>query len=125
MTTRFNTKTWNERERWIENNSWGGAIYGTPIRVNSKRVGTMVVLEMHNTENKVKAIGLVKTQAWPTDKVHQIYGDRNYNRYIYKSSYRLILDQIELLPMEKKTMNKYNMNGVLFVLMEDWIYANK
>ena len=76
MTTRFNTKTWNERERWIENNSWRGAIYGTPIRVNSKRVGTMVVLEMHNTENKVKAIGLVKTQAWPTDKVHQKRGCR-------------------------------------------------
>jgi hypothetical protein len=135
MTTRFNTKTWNERERWIENNSWGGAIYGTPIRVNSKRVGTMVVLEMHNTENKVKAIGLVKTQAWPTDKVHQIYGDRNYNRYIYKSSYRLILDQIELLPMEKKIIAIFNellfkgachlKRGQGIMAVPDWIMKNK
>jgi len=101
-TTRFNAKTWQERQRWIENNKWTGSIYGTPIRVKSKLNGVMMVLEMHNDENKVKAIGLVKTQDFPADKAYQIYEDRNYNRYIYKSSYRLILDQIELLPMEKK-----------------------
>jgi hypothetical protein len=100
--TRFNTKTWDERERWIDQHNWIGAIYGTPVRATSWIQGTMIVLEMHNNENKVKALGLVKAQAWPTDRVHQIYGDRNYNRYIYKSNYRLILDQIELLPIEKK-----------------------
>jgi hypothetical protein len=101
-TTRFNTKTWQERQRWLENNKWTGAIYGTPIRVKSKINGVLMVLEMHNDENKVKAIGLVKSQELSADKAYQIYEDRNYNRYIYKSNYRLILDQIELLPMEKK-----------------------
>lgn len=62
----------------------------------------MIILEMHNDENKVKAVSLVKAQAWPTDKAHQIYADRNYNRYIYKSNYRLIIGEIELLPIEKK-----------------------
>ena len=95
----------------------------------------MVVLEMNNTENKVKAIGLVNTQAWPTDKGHQIYGDRNYNRYIYKSKYRLVLDQIELLPMEKKIIAIFNQ--LLFkgachlkraqgiTMVPNWIMHNK
>jgi hypothetical protein len=107
-TTRFNTKTWGERQRWLENSKWNGAIYGTPIRVKNEIHDTMIVLEMHNDENKVKAIGLVKARAFPTDRAHQIYADRNYNRYIYKSNYRLVLDQIELLPMEKKIIAIFN-----------------
>ena len=134
-TTRFDTQTWNERERWIEKNKWSGAIYGTPIRVNSKRVGTLIVLEMHNTENKVKAIGLVNTQAWPTDKGYQIYGDRNYNRYIYKSKYRLVLDQIVLLPIEQKIIAIFNQllfkgachlkRGQGIMIVPNWIMKNK
>jgi hypothetical protein len=107
-TTRFNTDTWNERERWMEHNEYTGAIYGTPIKVKENIHGIMFVLEMHNDENKVKAIGLVKAHALPTDKTHQIYNDRNYNRYIYKSKYRLILDQVELIPMEKKIIAIFN-----------------
>jgi hypothetical protein len=107
-TTRFNSKTWEERQRWLENNKWAGAIYGTPIRVKNEIQDTMLVLEMHNDENKVKAIGLVKARALPSDRAHQIYADRNYNRYIYKSTYRLILDEIELLPMEKKIIAIFN-----------------
>jgi len=134
-TTRFNTKTWEERQRWLENNQWPGAIYGTPIRVKTNINGLMFVLEMHNDENKVKAIGLVKAQAWPTDKVHQIYSDRNYNRYIYKSQYRLVLDQLELLPMEKKIIAIFDQ--LLFkgachlkraqgiTAMPEWIMKNK
>ena len=107
-TTRLNTKTWHERERWLDANNWSGAVYGTPVRLRDGINGMLIVLEMHNDENKVKAIGLVKAQALPADKAHQIYNDRNYNRYIYKSMYRLILDQIELLPMEKKIIAIFN-----------------
>jgi hypothetical protein len=133
--TRFNTQTWSERQRWIDNNNWTGSIYGTPVRVKSTIHGTMIVLEMHNDENKVKAIGLVKSHAIPTDKTHQIYNDRNYNRYIYKSQYRLVLDEIELLPMEKKIIAI--MNALLFkgachlkraqgiTAIPDWIMKNK
>jgi hypothetical protein len=108
MTTRFNSQTWQERQRWLDANQWPGAVYGTPVRLRDEISGMLIVLEMHNDENKVKAIGLVKAQALPTDKAHQIYTDRNYNRYIYKSMYRLILDQIELLPMEKKIIAIFN-----------------
>ena len=58
-TTRFNTKTWNERKRWMERNNWvseSGCIYGTPVCVKEDVFGTMIVLEMHNDENRVKAI---------------------------------------------------------------------
>jgi hypothetical protein len=134
-TTRFNTETWNERERWIEANKWPGAIYGTPVRATQRITGTMMVLEMHNTENKVKAIGLVKAQAMDTDKGHQIYGDRNYNRFIYKSKYRLVFDQIELEPMEKKIIAIFNQllfkgachlkRGQGIMAMPNWIMENK
>ena len=92
MTTRFNTETWNERERWLSKLHWDGAYYGTSKEVKPSINGLMLVLEMHNSENKVKAIGLVKAQVHPADRIHQIYEDRNYNHYIYKSKYRLILD---------------------------------
>jgi hypothetical protein len=135
MTTRFNTQTWNERQRWIDNAIWTGAIYGAPVQVKEKIHGMMFVLEMHNDENKVKAIGLVKAKAISADKAHHIYTDRNYNRYIYKSKYRLILDQIELLPFEKKIIAIFNQ--LLFkgachlkraqgiTAMPDWIMQNK
>lgn len=135
MTTRFNTQTWQERQRWLDANQWTGAVYGTPVRLRDEISGMLIVLEMHNDENKVKAIGLVKAQALPTDKAHQIYTDRNYNRYIYKSMYRLILDQIELLPMEKKIIAIFNQ--LLFkgachlkraqgiTMVPNWIMHNK
>ena len=114
-TTRFNTKTWTERDRWINNNDWKGSIYGTPIRVKYKIKRTMIVLEMHNDDNKIKAIGLVKNHFMLGDKNHQLYEDRNYNRYIYKSDYRIVLDddnEIKLLSIEKKIIAI--MNTLLF-----------
>jgi hypothetical protein len=136
MTTRFNTQTWDERQRWLANNNWNGAIYGTPIRVKPNVRGTMIVLEMHNDENKVKAIGLVKAQDAAADKAHQIYSDRNYNRYIYKSTYRLVLDQLpDLLLIEKKIIAIFDQllfkgachlkraQGITAV--PDWIMQNK
>jgi hypothetical protein len=135
MTTRFNTETWNERERWLSKVQWDGAYYGSPKEVKTNINGLMLVLEMHNSENKVKAIGLVKAQAYPADRMHQIYEDRNYNHYIYKSNYRLILDQIELLPLEKKIiaiLNRLLFKGACHLKrgqgimeMPKWIMKNK
>ena len=134
-TTRFNTQTWNEHKRWLENNQWTGCIYGTPIQVKEKVSNTMIVLEMHNDENQIKAIGLVKKHALRADKAHQIYADRNYNRYIYKSQYRLILNDIELDPLEQKIiaiLNQLLFKGACHLkrshgitAMPDWIMQNK
>jgi len=135
MTTRFNTETWNERERWLSKVQWDGAYYGSPKEVKTNINGLMLVLEMHNSENKVKAIGLVKAHAHPADRMHQIYEDRNYNHYSYKSNYRLILDQIELLPLEKKIIAIFNRllfkgachlkRGQGIMEMPKWIMKNK
>lgn len=108
-TTRFNTETWQERQRWLEINNWEGSIIGTPIRTKENINSTIIVLEMHNDENKIKAISLVKNQAM-FDKPYKIYKDRNYNRYIYKGRYRLLLEDIEetLTPLEKKIIAIFN-----------------
>ena len=91
--TRFNKKTWNERQQWMERNRFDlGCIYGTPVCVKEHIKGNIIVLEMHNDENRVKAIGLLKNRYNVSDKKQQIYQDRNYNRYIYKGDYRIVID---------------------------------
>ena len=108
-TTRFNTETWQERQQWLERNEWNGCIIGSPIRVKDYVLPTMIVLEMHNDENQIKAISLVNNEAW-FDKTYKIYKDRNYNRYVYKSRYRLELEKIcdTLTPLEKKIIAIFN-----------------
>lgn len=101
VTTRYNTETWNERQRWMEKNNWQGSIYCTPIKPKESIYNTMIVLEMHNDENQIKAVSLVKKQVVPFEKRPKIYQDSNYTRYIYKSPYRLVIGEIELTPMEK------------------------
>ena len=101
VTTRYNTATWNERQRWMEKNNWQGSIYCTPIKPKESIRDTMIVLEMHNDENQIKAVSIVKKRVVPYDKRPKIYQDSNYTRYIYKSPYRLVIGEIELTPMEK------------------------
>ena len=146
-TTRFNTKTWNERERWMERNNWdstSGCIYGTPVCVKEEIYGTMIVLEMHNDENKIKAIGLLNNTHNLSDKKTQLYEDRNYNRYIYKGKYRVEIkyntntNEIEndsFTEFEKKIIEIFN--RLLFkgsrhlkraqgiTAVPDWIMSNK
>ena len=101
MTTRYNNLTWTERERWFQDTGYVGAIYCTPIRVNPAKGETLIVLEMHNDENEIKAVSILNNRGFEFDKLHRIYTDRNVNRYIYKSKYRLVFDKIMLTPREK------------------------
>jgi len=135
-TTRFNTKTWQEHQHWLSQNEWDGSIYGTPIRVNPQMKKYMIVLEMHNTENKIKAIGFVKNKI-VFDKKYRVFKENNYNRYIYKSRYRLIIDRIEdtLTPLEKKIIAIFNQllfkgachfkRGQGITAVPNWIMLNK
>ena len=136
VTTRFNTQTWEERNQWLEKHQWKGAIYGCPLRVKEAVKPTMIVIEMHNDHNEIKAISLVR-KTLITDKSYHIYKDCNYNRYIYKSRYRLVIKEIEssLTPMEKKIITIFNQllfkgachfkrqQGITAV--PDWIMKNK
>jgi hypothetical protein len=135
-TTRFNNETWNEREAWLAENQWKGSIYGLPLKVKEDVKPSIFVLEMHNDDNEIKAIGLIKNKL-VVDKTYRIYKDCNYNRYIYKSKYRLVFSEImeSLSPMEKKIITIFNQ--LLFkgachfkrqqgiTALPDWIMQNK
>ena len=114
--TRFNTQTWNERDQWIRQNNYDNkCIYGSPRQTKENIKPTIIVIEMHNDQNKIKAISLLKNKHSISDKFHQIYSDRNYNRYIYKGDYRIVIDHDEhdegnktnfiFTPFEKKVLS--------------------
>jgi len=118
-TTRFNTETWQENTDWRKKNNHKGCIYGTPkeISVDITPNIPMFILEMHNDENKVKGIGLIKNALLIKEKEkekssakipisYRIYNDRNYNRYIYKSNYRI--DREDLTEQEKKIIEIFD-----------------
>ena len=90
ITTRFNNDTWTEniKYRQVYNTP---CIYGSPQELNSNKIQyqtSIFVIEMNNTTNQIEGIGLIKNFNH-TDKYYLIHSDYNYNRYIYKSNYRL------------------------------------
>jgi hypothetical protein len=89
-TTRFNSYTWSENKRWRETNDYKGCIYGTPLQMSPtiRLETTVFMLEMNNDENKIKGVGMV-TNIVNVKKYHNIYSNKNYNRYTYKSDYRI------------------------------------
>ena len=89
-TTRFNSETWRENKVWRKKHNWSGCIYGTPLTVSKVHTpnAPMFVLEMHNDKNKIRGVGLVRNSAI-LSHYHNIYSDRNYNRYTYKGKYRI------------------------------------
>lgn len=94
-TTRFNTETWIENKRWRERNEYKGCIYGTPSPMCQKIIleSNVFVLEMHNNENRIKGVGMV-TNILNMKKRYNIYSNMNYNRYTYKSEYRIDRDEM-------------------------------
>lgn len=93
--TRFNRNTWIENKRWRDMNEYKGCIYGTPNEISAKIIleSTVFVIEMHNDENKIKGIGMIKN-VMNVKKYYNIYSNKNYNRYTYKSEYRVDIDEM-------------------------------
>jgi hypothetical protein len=138
--TRFNTATWEESQRWRINNAWDGCIYCTPVLPKAGIGETLIVLEMHNDENEIKAVGIVKNRPIKIDdrdktQQHRVYAYRNYTRYIYKSPYRLVFDKIILTSLEKKIITILNRllfkgachlkRGQGLTVVPPWIMQNK
>ena len=98
-TTRFNSHTWNENKRWRDTHGLKGCIYGTPFQIGPKILleSTVYILEMHNDENKIKGIGMI-TNIPNVNKYYNIYSNKNYNRFTYKSEYRI--DRDDMSPSE-------------------------
>jgi hypothetical protein len=92
--TRFNQQTWNENSLYRERKMFEGCIYCAPLQLSPKiPINSLVfVLEMNNTSNKIEGIGLIKN--FYQSKKHIVYDEKNYNRYVYKSNYRISRDEL-------------------------------
>ena len=87
--TRFNNETYYENKKFRENNNII-CIYSSPVKISENILPNeeLIVLEMNNSINHIEGIGLIKNKLYLKDK-YKIYTDRNYNRYTYKSKYRI------------------------------------
>ena len=86
--TRFDNNTYKENKIWRESRQYNGCIYGTSIKIKeSINPDTiLIVFEMNNSINIIEGIGIIKNNL--IHKKYNIYNDKNYNRYIYKSNFR-------------------------------------
>lgn len=133
-TTRFNSKTWKENRDWCKSKGWYGCVYCTPKQITEKIPLNIpiIVLEMHNDKNKIMGIGLIKN-AVVVGQYHKIYSEGNYNRYTYKSTYRI--DREKLSENEEKIIKildillfkgkKHLKRGQGITIIPEWISNNK
>ena len=111
-TTRFTNITLCENRFWRERNQHNGCIYGCPVKISYNIDPDMIlfVLEMNNTTNKIVGIGVIqpvscegyrksggqdKSNSMAMTKTMRrvpIYGDNNYNRFVYSSKYRIDIE---------------------------------
>ena len=111
--TRFNNTTINENKNWRLSNNHVGCIYGTPIKISEKILpdSLILVLEMNNSKNIIEGIGFIKNKLERENKkYYKIYSDNNYNRFIYKSNFRI--DKSSLSEYEKSIIE--NIEYMLF-----------
>lgn len=93
MTIRFSDATWDQNCMYRTRFPEIGCIYG-PTRKTTSKIpddSLVFVIEMNNTQNKVQGIGLIRNKV-NFEKNYRVYEAGNYNRYIYKSKYRLDRD---------------------------------
>jgi hypothetical protein len=88
--TRFTNQTWEQNNIWKERQNYSGCIYNSPIKIKETipLQSVVFIIEMNNDLNTIMGIGMVKNYIH-TDKYYKIYEDGNYNRYTYKSLYRI------------------------------------
>jgi hypothetical protein len=94
MTSRFNTNTWNENEKYRTSHTKIGCIYGSPcpISINIPHESIMFILEMNNDTNKISGIGMVRNK--PQINKNKVYESGNYNRYSFMGKCRIDREQM-------------------------------
>lgn len=114
-TTRFNNKTYKELKRYKELKNISGCIYNVskPIAINIDKNDILYVVEMNNDTNKIIGIGMIQNKL--NYDTHEIYSDKNYNRYTYIGKYRL--DREELISNSD--------NKKLIEILEEKIFKGK
>ena len=101
--TRFNNATLLENQTYRQITKCEGCIYGTPNPItDSIPLNTNVVIcEMNNSCDKIMGFGLIKNYLY-VNEYYKIYKKGNYNRYTYKSKYRI--DRNDLIQEEEKIL---------------------
>lgn len=105
--TRFSNETFNENLNFKKNNNIIGALYGSPIKISDKILldEKILILEMNNTKNIIEGIGIIKNRyLQESRKMYKIYSDNNYNRFIYRSDFRI--DKNNFTNYEKANIKK-------------------
>lgn len=100
--TRFSNITFKENKLFRDKNNIY-CVYGTPIKISKSILpdSLIIVIEMNNSINKIEGIGIIKNNYLKESKKnYKIYSDKNYNRFIYKSNFRI--DITSLTNYEKK-----------------------
>ena len=87
--TRFNNTTFSENKKWRESRQYDGCIYGSSVKIKESISPDviLIIFEMNNTMDIIEGIGIIKNNI--VHKKYNIYNDKNYNRYIYKSNFRV------------------------------------
>jgi hypothetical protein len=95
--TRFNNHTWSENVNYRSKIQHAGSIYGCPQSISCKipEESLLYIFEMNNSLNRIEGIGLIKNKIY-YDNYYKIYSDGNYNRFVYKSNYRVDRNHLEL-----------------------------
>ena len=132
--TRFNENTFNEYYKWKQSRNYNGCIYNCPVKISSNILPNqlMYVIEMNNSINKIEGIGIILNHTH-MNKKYKIYNDDNYNRYTYKSKYRIDkkdicrdkIKYIEILEILIFTGSKHIKRGHGIQKIPNWISKNK
>ncbi len=105
--TRFSNTTFNENLNFKKKNNIIGSLYGSPIKITDKILldEKILIVEMNNTTNIIEGIGIIKNRyLQEPKKLYKIYNDNNYNRFIYKSNFRI--DKNNFTNYEKNNIKK-------------------
>jgi hypothetical protein len=95
--TRFNNYTWNENLNYRNKIHHDGCIYGCPQSISTKipEESLLYIFEMNNSLNRIEGIGVIKNKIY-YDNYYKIYSDGNYNRFVYRSNYRIDREHLEV-----------------------------
>jgi hypothetical protein len=108
-TTRFNTTTWQENQRFLAKYPKIGCIYPSQEAISQSIPidATVFILEMNNDENRILGIGIVKNHPICDPAKYRVYGDQNYNRFTYLSKQARI-DRKEMTEEEELYMKVFD-----------------
>ena len=90
VTSRFTNDTLEINRNYKRKKNITGCIYASPQEMSPKILNDSLVfvIEMNNDTNSIEGIGLIRNKPY-LDKYYRIYEYGDYNRYIYKSEYRI------------------------------------